>query len=148
MKNKLYFILLSFFIFIGYCSYPLLIPWINDEPKIILNALHLNQNNLIATSGIGGSKGSIYGPVGIWVYQILLFLGSSVKSLIITKILLVIIPVYISQILICKKLNLNINYSLITFASPFFFFYSRILWDNCFLLPLGFSFLTILYLSP
>ena len=57
------------------CLIPLVwpgdIPFINDEPQLIANAVNANRDGRLASLGLLGTYGFIYGPAPTWVYQAL-----------------------------------------------------------------------------
>ena len=58
------------------CLVPLIwpgdIPFINDEPQLIANALRANAEGRLASIGLMGTYGFSYGPLPTWIYQMLL----------------------------------------------------------------------------
>jgi hypothetical protein len=47
------------------------IPFINDEPLLVINAVRANQAHTLAQRGLLGTFGFVYGPFPVWVYQAL-----------------------------------------------------------------------------
>ena len=132
------------FFWLLYCLFPGDISWIRDEPLLIGKALEANRKGELASIGLTGTKNVPYGSVPTWIYQLLLYLFPSLIAIVIAKTSFVYIVTIITLKKICQKLNFNLFYSFIPVVSGYFYYYSRILWDNCFLIP--FSCLFIYFL--
>lgn len=112
-------------------------PWINDEPVLISNALAANHNGKLAGHGLQGSFGATYGPVPTWIYQVLLGFTHDLVLISLLKNSLSFIILFVCLFLISKKLGIIRQPILLIFVSPYICFYGRILWDNCFLIPVS-----------
>jgi hypothetical protein len=124
-------------LFLLHIIYPGEIPWLSDEPKLIASAYKLNQLGEIASTGLRGSLGLVYGNFPTIVYQLLLLIFISILSIAFVKTALVLgITIYALQ-KISKSLNWDWQLSLFFLVSPYLFLFNRILWDNPFLIPLS-----------
>lgn len=125
----------------GLCLLPTLlpgdVPWINDEPELILNALRLNQSHSLAQIGIQGSKGLHYGPLPIWLYQGFLAFSHDLRTLVALRALITMVGCAIGLVWLARGLRVTPWLVPITLASPYLWLYSRALWDNTFLIPLA-----------
>lgn len=112
-------------------------PWINDEPHLISNALQANNRMEPAKQGILGSFGIKYGPLATWIYQIFLLFTHDLVAISFTKNALTLLILVVSMYLMADRLNLVKQPILLILISPYIYFYNRILWDNCFLIPVS-----------
>jgi len=139
-RNLPYFLSVAF-LFALTLIYPGDAPFLNDEGQLILRALNANEARTIPSVGLQGSVGIQYGPVATWIYQILLFITHDLVWVVEIKILLTLAIVFYSFYQIGSLLKLDRRPMLLVLASPFLFFYARLPWDNCFLVPLSSVFL-------
>lgn len=124
------------------------IPFVNDEPKLLEMAWKCNLDNTFATHSLQGTAGFVYGPPAVILYQLFLMLAPTDLVLItILKTALSILPVLLAFRAVFRgpdapdwRLPL-----LLLLCSPFFYFYSRNLWDNVFLIPLSALILWFVY---
>ena len=59
----------------AHALYPGDAPFINDDAALLYRALRFNQSHQLATAGLRGTKGVIYGPLAIWIYQAMLVIS-------------------------------------------------------------------------
>ena len=123
------------------CGVPLIwpgdVPFINDEPMLVINAVRANHAGGLAEQGLLGTFGFVYGPLPTWVYQVLTATTHD----------LVVVAMLHSALLVCataaalwwisRSLRLWPWFACVPLLSPYFWFYARVLWDNPFLIPLG-----------
>lgn len=130
-----------FFLPVGLCLLysldPLMIPWKFDEPKLLLKALDANLQGQLADYGLIGSRGIIYGAVPTIFYQLLLLITQDLFILNLIKIVLFVLTTYFTFLYCLQECKLSKIYVVIPFLSPFLYHFSRILWDNIFLIPLS-----------
>lgn len=124
------------FIFLGDMSF------LGDEAMLLENALKLNSLNQWASTGLVGSKGTFYGPLATWIYQLLFKITHNLNSIIVLKI------IFESALQIWGVYELRKHFKiwpnfvfLLIFMSPYFWFYSRMFWDN----PFNISFSLLLF---
>ena len=129
---------MPFFICLCYALFPGLSPWINDEPILIARAFELNQRAQFTALGLSGTQGFYYGTAPTIIYQALLFIFAN------NLIWIVSFKAFISSLLlwhgskkICRHLNFSFYFALLPLSSAYIFLYSRMLWDNCFLIIFG-----------
>lgn len=122
-------------------------PWINDEPKLIQLALNSKTTGQIATHGLIGSRGIVYGPFPVWIYTALLHISDDLIALVRLRAGLVTLLTAVSiawLARVCVRLRPMIG--ALALLSPYLWLYSRQLWDNTFLIPLT-AFSAAAYLS-
>ena len=113
--------------------------WINVEPLLILGAFQGNEKNIFAPWGLQGTFQVIYGPLAVWFYQFLLFLTLSPVVLVTLKTLFSVVCTGFALRKIAVSFQLDYRFLLpFLLSSPFMWHFTRKLWDNVFLLPLGF----------
>ncbi len=112
-------------------------PFINDEALLITSALDANAQGRPARHGLVGTVGIHYGPVPTWIYQVFLvftrdlILISMIKNILVWSLILGFM-VHLSSLLAYSRYAM-----LVVLLSPFLYIYNRMLWDNCFLIPLA-----------
>ncbi|MGE3178275.1 MAG: hypothetical protein AB7O32_12480 [Vicinamibacterales bacterium] len=113
------------------------IPFINDEPLLIANAVRANGESRLASMGLQGTFGFAYGPVPTWIYQALM--GVTDNLIVVAALHAVILSAATAGALwwLGRSLDLPAWFVPVPLLSPYFWFYSRVLWDNPVLLPLG-----------
>ncbi|MBN2126175.1 MAG: hypothetical protein JW821_17885 [Deltaproteobacteria bacterium] len=117
--------------------YPGDIPWINDEPVLIDNALKANIGGRLAARGLHGSAGIPYGPVPTWIYQALLVLSRNPIHLSLMKNLLSQCALIWGLLFFSRRTGLSPWPVFLVLLSPYVYLYNRLLWDNVFLIPLS-----------
>jgi len=137
IKGEYLFWLTGLFLFLAAVWWPGDAPWINDEPVLISNAWVANQNKTLANHGLQGSFGAFYGPVPTWIYQLLLRFTHNLVFISLLKNASTFIILFGCLYLIARKFELARHPILLIFVSPYLYFYGRILWDNCFLIPVS-----------
>ncbi len=113
-------------------------PFIFDEPELVLRALDLNSRHAIAHAGLTGTLGRPYGPLPLWIYQAMLLVTHDPVSLMSIRIALVAGPTLLALLMIARHSRMTPWPLLIPLASPYTWFYSRLMWDNSFNIPLTF----------
>jgi|GEM_PF-3991655 len=131
---SLIFISLRYF-FLGDVSF------LQDEAMLLQNAWLANASHSWVSVGLLGSKGTSYGPLATWIYQLLFMLTHNLTLVLVLKITFVSIlqlwGVYELRGLFKKWPDFVF---LLIFMSPYFWFYSRMYWDN----PFNISFTLLL----
>jgi hypothetical protein len=113
------------------------IPWHNDEPWLIRNALEHNEMGRPATLGLRGSVGVRYGPVPTWIYQGLLVLTHDPVALGLIKTTVSVAILMVTLWRLATLLALPRVFLLLVLASPYVHHYIRLLWDNSFTVVLS-----------
>lgn len=123
------------------CVIPLIwpgdVPFINDEPQLIANAVGANAQGRLATMGLMGTYGFSYGPAPTWVYQLLMGTSRNLVLVAFLHALLMTAGTAAALWWLSRSLRLWIWFAPVPLLSPYFWFYARALWDNTFLLPLS-----------
>jgi hypothetical protein len=123
------------------CALPLLFPgdapFINDEPILITNALVANHEHHLAPMGLHGTQGFYYGPLPTWIYQGFLLLSHNLSVAVFLRALLVTVAIASSLVWLSRSLSLWPWFSVPVMLSPYLWFYSRVLWDNSFCIPIS-----------
>lgn len=121
--------------------YPLDIIWVQDEPRLLQNALYASLDGTWCRHGLPGDFGA-YGPFPLWVYQLLLMFSLHLPTVAVLKtVLFLAVCLYlIYKISRLSGIPAWIPFALF-FASPWLRHYSRCLWDNIFVLPIALGFL-------
>ncbi len=112
-------------------------PWISDEPMLFFRALGANARGEVPRLGLVGSLGIPYGPIPLWLYQLALGVTHQLVALVFLKAVLMQAGVAVALTGIASRLKLPRGPILLVFLSPLIFFYSRILWDNVFAIPVS-----------
>ena len=112
-------------------------PWINDDAKFIYTALIANQQGTLAEHPLIGTFGTPYGPLAIWFYQFVLLISKDLVMIVVIKSIITLLILFFPLYRLSKELSLSPYPILILFFSPYLFFYTRLIWDNCFLVPLS-----------
>ena len=112
-------------------------PFINDEPKLFLAAYNANENGQLAETGLYGSVGLPYGPLPTWFYQGVLLITTNPEGWVLLRVLAMLFLSIAGMWLMAESLSLWKFFIPITLASPYFWYFSRHMWDNSFLIPLS-----------
>ena len=113
------------------------IPFINDEPQLIAGAVDANLGGRLATMGLLGTYGFVYGPAPVWVYQALMAASHDLVIVAVLHALLMSVVTAAALWWLSRSLGLWVWFAPLPLLSPYYWFYARVLWDNTFLLPLG-----------
>jgi hypothetical protein len=127
--------------------WPADVPWINDEPALLASAWNVVHKMEIPTHGLSGSAGLTYGPVPILIYSLALLVTHNLVLLVVLRAFFFMLAIGVAVwwlARMCPMLNPPVG--TLALLSPYYWFYSRVLWDNPLLIP--FSALTLVtYLS-
>ena len=113
-----------------------------DEVALMAAAMKLNASSEWATHGLLGTRGMVYGPLATWIFQIYFYIGDLINADIVFYFYL---NCFIKSALLfvgllwIKKIMKWIPPIMIILVplSPHFFMYSRMLWDNPFLVEMS-----------
>lgn len=112
------------------------VPFVNDEPVLIENALDANEAGELVPAGLMGTRGTRYGPVPTWFYQISLSVTSDLRWVVLARIILITALTALALVLLSRNLDgLTPVLGAFAFLSPYLWFYARDLWDNSFSIP-------------
>jgi hypothetical protein len=113
-------------------------PFINDEPQLqLLLDIHL-RNHSIPLLGLMGTHGVHYGPTALWFYLPIRFFTDHLNTILTYYAAVMIAGYAILVATVWKSAGKEVAAWIAAFiaASPYLFFYSRLAWDNTFLIPL------------
>ena len=111
--------------------------WICDEPRLIQNALMANGNGVLVTHGLMGTQGTYYGPLVTWVYQVYLAISLNLVLLVLLRSLAMLTLTAGALWIIARSMQVRTVGFAVALFSPFFWLYSRQIWDNSFCIPLA-----------
>lgn len=116
--------------------------WINDEPLFLSKAAALNSGSLLAAltqgAGLHGTVGLTYGPVAVWIFALLLRLSSDLVVVAMLRTALWSALTGVALLWLARLVPRLRPLSLcLILLSPYTWLYSRHLWDNTWLMPLG-----------
>ena len=112
-------------------------PWLNDEPLLISMAIDNNVAGRMGQHGLMGSRGAYYGPLPIWIYQVILLFSHNVVVVGKIHALLIAVPTALGLIEMLKRFRLPRAFILIVLLSPYLWMYCRVIGDNNLCIPLG-----------
>jgi hypothetical protein len=113
------------------------VPFINDEPLLIGNAVTATLEGRVASMGLQGTFGFAYGPFPTWIYQLLTGLSHDLVIVAAAHALLLSAATAAALWYLARALGLWPWFAAVPLLSPYYWFYARALWDNPFLIPLG-----------
>lgn len=113
------------------------ISFLGDEAKLLNLALDAFYTGEFVELGLLGTRGFHYGPVGPNFYLFLIFITRNIFHLVTLKTLIVSCLNLFGLALIFKRFkSFDRLMWFFVFLSPYFWFYSRTLWDNSLLIGL------------
>lgn len=107
-------------------------PFVNDKPQLVLNALSANDAGTLALRGLMGTKGMPYGPLPIWIYQVLLIVTRHPVTLVVLHATLMASAIALALYWVWRTTGLWSWFAFVLVASPYLWAYERALWDNSF----------------
>ena len=110
-------------------------PFLNDEARLISNALTANEQGVLALKGIRGSVGIHYGPLPTWVYQGLLLLTRNLVCISFIKNVTSLALLTGVLVALARELKLSRWPVLIVLSSPYVYYLNRLIWDDTLLMP-------------
>lgn len=123
------------------CVLPLALPsdapWINDEPQLIFNAMKYNIEGRLAPHGLEGNLRVRYGPLPTWFYQAAVAFSHEPAQWVLMRAALFTAITALSLMWLARSLGWWPWFVPVVLASPYLWFYARLLWDNSFLIPLS-----------
>lgn len=112
-------------------------PFNTDERQLLTRAWEDNQAHAWTTHGLRGTRGMDYGPVPLLIYRGALHLTEDLPTLVVLKaatISLLTLAAVFGCLVLCPWLSPWT--ALAVFLSPYFWMYSRDLWDNSWNIPI------------
>ena len=112
--------------------------WINDEPLFLSKAAAINAGQSSVGSGLLGTVGLTYGPVAVWIFAALLRISSDLMHVVLMRTALWCVTSSIALLWLARlSTRLRPLFLCLVLLSPYTWLYSRHLWDNTWLMPLG-----------
>jgi hypothetical protein len=122
-------------------------PWINDEPLLLAQAWNVVHKLELPAYGLSGTMGLSYGPVPVLLYSVAVAFTHNLVLIVFLRALFFMMAIGLSVwwlARMCPALSPPVG--ALALLSPYYWIYSRVLWDNTFLIP--FSALTLVaYIS-
>ena len=113
------------------------VPWGGDDVMLIANARAANAHHQLAAAGLGGSFNVPYGPLPTQFYQGLLLVTGDLPTVVRLRAGLTAGATATALLWLTASLGWSPWLAVLPLLSPFFWFYTRLLWDNTFALPVG-----------
>jgi hypothetical protein len=112
-------------------------PWGGDDVTLISAAIKANHAHRLISAGLGGSFGYPYGPIPSQIYQALALFSEIPITLVRLHAALLAGGTAFALLYLATVLNLSPWFAPMMMVGPFFWFYSRLMWDNTFAIPVG-----------
>ena len=122
-------------------------PWVNDEPIMMEMAIRYNHTasnlygfNLPFTPspyGLQGTRGARYGPLPIWIDQLLLAFTHNLIVMLAWRAAVFTALTALAVGWLARTLKLSPWFAVITMLSPWLWIYSRSLWDSSLCIPIS-----------
>lgn len=112
-------------------------PWGGDDVVLITTAIKANHEHHLIPAGLGGSFGYPYGPIPSQIYQLLALFSHDPVVLVRLHAMLMVSTTAGALLYLANILGISPWFAPMTLAGPFFYFYSRLMWDNTFAIPAG-----------
>ncbi len=121
--------------------------WVNDEPIMMEMAIRYNRtaSHLYGfylpftpcPYGLQGTRGARYGPLPVWIDQILLVFTHNVVGILACRAVLFTSITALSLYWLTRTLRLSAWFAVITMLSPWLWLFSRSLWDSTWCIPIS-----------
>ena len=111
--------------------------WLIDEPRLIANAWHHNNDHGLANCGLFGNMGFPYGPLPTQIYQVLLMLTHDPVVLVLLRAILCAGVTCFSLLWLARTLGLPAWFVAGILVAPNITTFHRVLWDASFTIPVG-----------
>ncbi len=113
-------------------------PFNGDERDLVSRALSANQAGEWVTHGLRGTRGVDYGPVPIWFYQAVFLVTDNLLNVVRIKAFVVSLMTLAAVFRLASLVSaFPVWATCIPFLSPYFWMYSRDLWDNSWMVPVS-----------
>jgi len=112
-------------------------PWGGDDRVLIHTAITANREHRLVPAGLGGSFGYPYGPIPEQIYQVLALFSHNPIVLVRLHAALLAGCTGGALLYLSSVLGLSWWYAPLVMLGPFFWFYTRLMWDNTFAIPVG-----------
>ena len=112
-------------------------PWINDEPRLLVNAFHANRGGTLAQRGLRGNFGISYGPIATQLYQVMLLASDDLLTVAALRAASCALLTAAALLWLAQTLCLPRWFVLAIVLAPYVWHYHRVLWDASFAVPIG-----------
>jgi hypothetical protein len=119
------------------------IPFLCDEAQLIDHALQANAEGRLADKGLRGTMGVHYGAPPTWIYQTLLTVTHDLVAISVIKHIVSLAILLVYLVYLARRLSLPRWPIFFVLLSPQVHLFHRVLWDNCFLIPLSLVFVVM-----
>lgn len=123
--------------FVPIVLWPSEVSWCIDEPRLIANAWHANNDREMATCGLFGNFAVPYGPVPTQIYQVILAISHDPGTIVLLRALFVAGITAFSLLWLARTLALPQWFAAAFLLAPYVSLQQRILWDASFTIPFG-----------
>lgn len=121
--------------------------WVNDEPIMMEMAIRYNRtaSDLYGfylpftpcPYGLQGTRGVRYGPLPVWIDQILLAFTHNLVVILACRAVLFTSITALALYWLTRTLRLSAWFAVITMLSPWLWLFSRALWDSTWCIPIS-----------
>jgi hypothetical protein len=118
------------------------VQFVNDEPQLLYLAVKCNRTEsrtygiklpfTLSPIGLQGTRGARYGPLPVWVYQLLLAISGDLLIVVRLHALLVGGITALALAWLARTIRVSGWLAVVTMLSPWIWLYDRQLWDNSF----------------
>jgi hypothetical protein len=118
------------------------VQFVNDEPQLLYLAVKCNRTPsrtygislpfTLSPIGLQGTRGARYGPLPVWVYQLLLAICGDLLMVVRLHALLVGGITAVALAWLARTMRVSVWLAVVTMLSPWIWLYDRQLWDNSF----------------
>lgn len=117
--------------------FPGAVLWGGDGVALIENALLANDAHRLATVGLWGTRGFIYGPLPTWYYQFLLLLSHDLIILTFLHSLILVSTTAAALCWLARLLRIDLLMVAAALAAPHLNNSFRVFWDNTLCIPIA-----------
>jgi len=121
--------------------------WLNDEPIMMEMALRYNRTASTIYGfylpftpcpfGLEGTRGARYGPLPVWIDQVLLAFSHDLRVILALHALLFISITVMAVYWLTRTLRMSPWFAIVTLLSPWLWLFSRSLWDSTWCIPIA-----------
>jgi hypothetical protein len=112
-------------------------PWGGDDVVLLTAAARCDAVRKLTGCGLTGSFGYPYGPLPVEVYQVLLEFSHDLATVVQLHAAIFTASTLFGLFWLVRRLSMSPWLVLLPVVGPFFWFYSRLLWDNPMAIPAG-----------
>jgi hypothetical protein len=111
--------------------------WFGDDIDLIRFATQANDQHRLVSAGLGGSYGYPYGPIPSQIYQVLCLISRN--PIVLTRLHAALFGggTALALFYLASVLGMSPWLVPLMLLGPYFWYYTRLLWDNTFAIPIG-----------